>query len=83
MTSLPLGMSRTDMEAIEIVAATLKEATEKAADQLGVDKAQVNVTVLEDNEIRRITRELHIEHADFIRARGEVREHLAVLRHNL
>lgn len=37
------------------------------------------VLVREDNEIRQISRELKIEHADFIRARGEVREHLAVL----
>ena len=47
-----------------------------------VSAADANVTVLEDNEIRGITRELRIEHADFIRARDEVREHLAVLRHN-
>ena len=45
-----------------------------------VSAADQNVTVREDNEIRVITRELRIEHADFIRARGEVREHLAVLR---
>ncbi len=48
-----------------------------------VSAADANVTVMEDNEIRGITRELRIEHADFIRARGEVRAHLAVLRHNL
>lgn len=48
-----------------------------------VSAADANVTVLEDNEIRGITRELRIEHADFIRARGEVQAHLAVLRHNL
>jgi uncharacterized tellurite resistance protein B-like protein len=47
-----------------------------------VSAADTNVTVLEDNEIRGITRELRIEHADFIRARDEVRAHLAVLRHN-
>jgi uncharacterized tellurite resistance protein B-like protein len=39
-----------------------------------------HVETQEDNEIRRITRELKIEHADFIRARAEVREHLAVLK---
>jgi uncharacterized tellurite resistance protein B-like protein len=42
--------------------------------------ADESVQVAEDNEIRRITRELRIEHADFVRARLEVREHLAVLR---
>ena len=46
-----------------------------------VSAADANVTVLEDNEIRGITRELRIEHGDFIRARDEVRAHLAVLRH--
>lgn len=42
--------------------------------------ADASVQVVEDNEIRRISQELKIEHADFIRARLEVREHLAVLR---
>ena len=45
-----------------------------------VSAADANVTVREDNEIRGITRELRLEHADFIRARQEVRAHLAVLR---
>jgi uncharacterized tellurite resistance protein B-like protein len=39
-----------------------------------------SVEVREDNEIRRVSRELRIEHADFVRARAEVRAHLAVLR---
>jgi uncharacterized tellurite resistance protein B-like protein len=45
-----------------------------------VSAADLSVEVREDNEIRRISRELKIEHADFINARAEVREHLAVLR---
>jgi uncharacterized tellurite resistance protein B-like protein len=45
-----------------------------------VSAADDSVVVSEDNEIRRISRELKIEHADFIHARAEVREHLAVLR---
>jgi uncharacterized tellurite resistance protein B-like protein len=45
-----------------------------------ISAADESVIVREDNEIRQISRELKIEHADFIRARGEVREHLAVLR---
>ena len=45
-----------------------------------VSSADESVQVVEDNEIRRISRELRIEHGDFIRARIEVREHLAVLR---
>ena len=45
-----------------------------------VSAADDSVATAEDNEIRRISRELKIEHADFVRARAEVREHLAVLR---
>jgi uncharacterized tellurite resistance protein B-like protein len=45
-----------------------------------VSAADESVIVSEDNEIRRISRELKIEHADFIHARAEVRDHLAVLR---
>lgn len=48
-----------------------------------VSAADDSVATAEDNEIRRISRELRIEHADFIRARAEVREHLAVLRKTL
>jgi uncharacterized tellurite resistance protein B-like protein len=44
-----------------------------------VSAADQSVMVREDNEIRQISRELKIEHADFIRARAEVRSHLAVL----
>lgn len=45
-----------------------------------ISAADDSVATAEDNEIRRISRELKIEHADFIRARSEVRQHLAVLR---
>jgi uncharacterized tellurite resistance protein B-like protein len=45
-----------------------------------VSAADESVIVSEDNEIRRISRELKIEHSDFIQARAEVRDHLAVLR---
>jgi uncharacterized tellurite resistance protein B-like protein len=45
-----------------------------------VSAADESVIVSEDNEIRRISRELKIEHADFIHARAQVRDHLAVLR---
>jgi len=44
-----------------------------------VSAADESVLVREDNEIRQISRELKIEHADFIAARAEVRHHLAVL----
>ncbi len=42
--------------------------------------ADDSVGTAEDNEIRGISRELQIEHGDFVRARIEVREHLAVLK---
>jgi uncharacterized tellurite resistance protein B-like protein len=45
-----------------------------------VSAADESVVVSEDNEIRRISLELKIEHADFIQARAKVREHLAFLR---
>jgi uncharacterized tellurite resistance protein B-like protein len=45
-----------------------------------VSAADENVTTREDNEVRAVSRELRIEHADFIRARQDVRDHLAVLR---
>ena len=45
-----------------------------------VSAADASVSVREDNEVRQISRELRLEHADFVRARAEVREHLAVLR---
>lgn len=45
-----------------------------------VSAADDSVATAEDNEIRRITRELKIEHADFIEARAEVKAHLAVLK---
>ena len=45
-----------------------------------VSASDESVVVAEDNEIRRISMELRIPHADFIGARQEVREHLAVLK---
>lgn len=45
-----------------------------------VSAADDAVEIREDNEIRRVSRELRIEHADFVRARAEVRAHLVVLR---
>lgn len=41
------------------------------------------VVTAEDNEIRRITQELKIPHADFVAARVAVRAHLAVLKRGL
>lgn len=39
-----------------------------------------NVSVVEDNEIRRVSIELHLTHDDFIEARSAFRDALAVLR---
>lgn len=45
-----------------------------------ISAADDHVATDEDNEIRRISRELRIEHGDFIKARAEVRQHLGVLK---
>jgi uncharacterized tellurite resistance protein B-like protein len=45
-----------------------------------VSAADLSVQVREDNEIRQISRELKIEHGDFVKARADVRDHLAVLK---
>lgn len=45
-----------------------------------VSASDESVVVAEDNEIRRISMEIRIPHADFIAARQQVREHLAVLK---
>lgn len=45
-----------------------------------VSASDATVVTAEDNEIRRITQELKIPHADFVQARVAVRDRLAVLR---
>lgn len=45
-----------------------------------VSSADQTIAVIEDNEIRRISRELRIEHADYIAARLAHRQHLGVLK---
>jgi len=45
-----------------------------------VSSADESIAVAEDNEIRRITRELRIEHADYIAARLAHRQQLSVLK---
>jgi len=44
-----------------------------------VSAADQSIAVIEDNEIRRISRELRIEHADYIAVRLAHRQHLGVL----
>ncbi len=45
-----------------------------------VSAADQDVSVVEDNEIRRIAEELKLDHTDFIAARARYREHLSVLK---
>ena len=45
-----------------------------------VSSADETIALIEDNEIRRISRELRIEHADYIAVRLAHREHLGVLK---
>ena len=45
-----------------------------------ISAADKDISVAEDNEIRRISMELDLEHGDFIKARAPFREYLAVLK---
>ena len=45
-----------------------------------VSSADRSISTVEDNEVRKISRELQLEHADFIAARSAFREYLAVLK---
>lgn len=45
-----------------------------------VSASDQSISAVEDNEIRRITQELHLDHEDFIVARSAYRDHLEVLK---
>ena len=45
-----------------------------------VSSSDHSISVKEDNEIRAISKELRLDHSDFIAARSTYREHLAVLK---
>ncbi len=45
-----------------------------------VSSSDGSITVVEDNEIRQISRELLLDHRDFINVRREYREYLSVLK---
>ena len=45
-----------------------------------VSSADQSISTIEDNEIRRISSELKLDHKDFIAARSSYRQHLAVLK---
>ena len=47
-----------------------------------VSAADESISTAEDNEIRRISRELRLGHDDFIEARSAFRDYLAVLKDN-
>ena len=45
-----------------------------------VSSSDQSISVMEDNEIRAITKEIRLDHSDFIAARSAYREHLNVLK---
>ena len=45
-----------------------------------VGSADQSISTVEDNEVRKISRELRLDHADFIAARSSYKQHLAVLK---
>ena len=45
-----------------------------------VSSSDHSISVMEDNEIRAISKELRLDHSDFIAARSIFREHLSVLK---
>ena len=45
-----------------------------------VSSSDHSISVMEDNEIRAISKELRLDHSDFIAARSIYREHLSVLK---
>lgn len=45
-----------------------------------VSSADRSISTVEDNEIRKISRELRLDHSDFIAARSAYKEHLEVLK---
>ena len=47
-----------------------------------VSSADKSISTVEDNEIRKISRELHLSHQDFIAVRLNYRDHLAVLKNS-
>ncbi len=47
-----------------------------------VSSSDRSISTVEDNEIRKISQELRLDHSDFIAARGAFREHLEVLKNS-
>jgi uncharacterized tellurite resistance protein B-like protein len=45
-----------------------------------VSSSDRSISTIEDNEIRKISRELRLDHSDFITARAAYKEHLEVLK---
>ena len=45
-----------------------------------VSSSDRSISTLEDNEIRKVSRELRLDHSDFIAARSAYKEHLEVLK---
>ncbi len=72
-----------DFRVAQEFAAVASEADKQALLRclFAVSASDDAVVVAEDNEIRRITLELKIPHAEFVAARAAVRDRLAVLKH--
>ena len=45
-----------------------------------ISSSDQSISTIEDNEIRRVTKELRLDHKDFIAARAKYKEHLQVLK---
>ena len=60
--------------------ASREEKIEILHDLYAVCSADRAISVVEDNEIRKISRELRLDHPDFIAVRLDYRDHLSVLK---
>ena len=60
--------------------ATRKQKTALLECLLAVSSSDDSISAVEDNEIRRISRELGLDHRDFIATRSTYKEHLEVLK---
>jgi len=59
---------------------TMEQRLELLVCLFAVAAADENISSIESDEIRKITKELKISHEDFIAARSQFREHLGVLK---
>ncbi len=81
-TKLPLQEVYIKTDDYERIATAIERLELRGAPLIlfAVSASDDSVVTAEDNEIRRITQELKIPHAEFVAARAAVRDRLAVLR---